>query len=172
MDLGQWIVIGLSVLMVAWFFGASSFNRRREEETIRWIYRGLKIFGQPEPVGQGSRARLSGLEVSKARGPFRKIKVIYRLEKRENPPLWIYQHLQGRRDELEVRAVYKSPGRGQDFPGAIDRFKDCLGPFRSALMDIGGKSESKELLLRFNINMLLKKEAEDFFEALKAADVD
>jgi hypothetical protein len=168
-DLGQWIVIGLSALMAVWFFGASSYNRRREEDIFRWIYRGLKVFGQPEPLGQGSRARLSGLEVSKASDPFRSIKVMYRLERRENPPLWIFEHLQGRRDELEVRAVYKSAGKGQAVENSFDRIKDCLGPFRSALIENGGKREGKELLLRFNLSGLLEKDADNFFEALKAA---
>jgi hypothetical protein len=168
MDLGQWIVIGLSVGMVAWFFGASSYNRQREEKAFRWIYRGLKRHGEPEPLGRaGSRARLPGLEVSTASGPFRKIVVLYRLERRENPPLWIFQHMQGKRDELEVKLVLKQAAKGKNQAEELEKVKSSLGSYRSALLEDGLKSDGRELLIRFNLKGLLGKDAEEFFETLK-----
>ena len=37
MDLGQWIVIGLSVLMGIWFGVGSIYNRRRGVATFHWL---------------------------------------------------------------------------------------------------------------------------------------
>jgi hypothetical protein len=170
MDLGQWIVIGLSVLMVAWFFGIGAYLRQREANIFRWIYRGLKKIGEPGPVETaGRRERLPGLEVSKLSGPFRRIQVNFKLERKENPPLWIFQRLQGNREEVIVRAVFKKVVRENLTEEDRQQIQDALGTYSGALQERGVHNDSREVLLKFKIDDLLEKEAEDFFTTLSNA---
>jgi hypothetical protein len=170
MDLGQLIVIGLSVVMVAWFFGMSTYNRQREEKIFRWIYRSLKKYGEPSPVEQaGKRARIPGLEVSKAKGPFQRIQVNFRLERRENPPLWLFQHLQGLRDELEIRLRLKSTLKNRINGESPEVLKETFGSNSGAFIVQGVKSDGRELLLRFSIKKIPGKQDEDFFDKLISA---
>jgi hypothetical protein len=104
MDTGQVVVIGLCIFFGAWFLGGYVYNRRRGETLLSWIKPGLRQFGEAvehlyPAAGQGK------LTVEKPSPPFRKIVVVYRLETRENLPLWLYNHAKGIRDELLVRAT-------------------------------------------------------------------
>jgi hypothetical protein len=170
MDLGQWIVIGLSVGMLAWIIGGSSLNRQREEKTIRWIYKGLKKYGDPRPVKGGDpRLKRPGIEVLKPSGPFRTIQVNYQLERRENPPLWLFQRIQGKGDELEIRTGLKSGVKGSFKGEDLVGVKEALGAYQKALLEDGVQSEGLNLILRFRLKKIIEKGAEDFFEAVEAA---
>jgi hypothetical protein len=39
MDIGQWTVIVLSALFLAWFLNGTATNRRRGDQILRWVHR-------------------------------------------------------------------------------------------------------------------------------------
>jgi hypothetical protein len=170
-DLGQWIVIGVSVGMLAWYVVASSYNRQFEERTLRWIYKGLKQIGEPRRLrGAAGKGLLPGFEVVKPSGAFRLIQVTYQIERRENPPLWIFQILQGQRDQLEVRARLKPQYEaGVNERDNLVKLEEALAPFQAAIIETVLKSQDPNLIVRVRLQMILKNEPADFFTALKAA---
>ncbi|MBN1148686.1 MAG: hypothetical protein JXA78_15610 [Anaerolineales bacterium] len=109
LDLGQWIVIGLSAFLLAWYFALGSSSRRRGISAYRWLRTGLETLGQvsdPQWIGSpGSGARVS---VAKAAKPFRNVEAIYLLEPREFLPYWLFSRLQGRRDQVIIKAALRS----------------------------------------------------------------
>lgn len=108
MNLGQWIVIGLSALLVVWYFGASMFNRRRGMATYQWLRRGLEQVGDKiEGQWLGSSGTGVKLTIPRAEKPFRKLQTIYVLETREILPYWILTHLSGKRDKLTITATLR-----------------------------------------------------------------
>ena len=109
MDVGQWIVIGLSVLVGGWYAAGYYFNRRRGEQAHDWLRSGLKQWGRLGATRQrGSLAQGARLEVPQASAPFRRLEAAYLLEARENLPLWVFNHLQGKRDEIILKARLRS----------------------------------------------------------------
>jgi hypothetical protein len=170
-DLGQWIVIGVSVGMLAWYIVASSYNRQREERTLRWIYKGLKPLGEPRRIrGASGKGLLPGFEVVKPSGAFRLIQVSYRMERRENPPLWIFQYFQGQRDELEVRARLKPQYEaGVSDQDRLEKLEESLTHFRAAITEIVLQRRDPNLIVRVRLREILIEEAADFFTALEAA---
>ena len=112
MDVGQWIVIGLCVLVGGWYAAGYYFNRHRGEQVHDWLRNGLKQWGRLGATRQrGSLAQGAHLEVTQASTPFRRIEAAYLLEARENLPLWLVNHLQGKRDEIVVKARLRAAPR-------------------------------------------------------------
>jgi len=108
MNLGQWIVIGLCALLVAWYFGASMFNRRRGMATYQWLRRGLEQVGDKiEAQWLGSSSTGAKLVIPRAEKPYRRLESTYLLETREILPYWILTHLRGRRDGLMIKVVLR-----------------------------------------------------------------
>ncbi|MCW5851594.1 MAG: hypothetical protein KIT87_16090 [Anaerolineae bacterium] len=108
MDIGQLIVIGLSIVLLIWYFGASVYNRRRGQTLGRWLQAGLKsLGGQAGYKWIGSSA--SGLQaiVSGALPPWKSAEAIVLLETRELLPLWVFQRLTGRRDQLILKLTLR-----------------------------------------------------------------
>jgi hypothetical protein len=104
-DIGQQIVIGISVFLVVWYIALSSVNRRRGIATYQWLQDGLSRLGKiSESRWIGSASSGARLAIAEAQPPFRKIEVIFLLESREILPLWIFNHLRGKRDELIIKA--------------------------------------------------------------------
>ncbi len=109
LDLGQWVVIGLSAFLFVWYIGANSFNRRRGIVTYRWLYRSLEAVGKiahSEWIGSsGAGARLL---VEKASRPFRQVEALYLLEPREFLPYWVVSRLQGKQDVVVIKFTLRS----------------------------------------------------------------
>jgi hypothetical protein len=109
MDLGQWIVIGLSVVMGVWFGVGSYYNRRRGIATYRWIQSGLKRLGKiSEAAWIGSSGSGARLTVGKAEAPFRRIEIVFLLESREILPLWLFNRARNKQDEMILKAGLRS----------------------------------------------------------------
>lgn len=109
MDIGQWIVIGLSVLMGVWFGAGSFYNRKRGIATYRWLQKGLQSLGKiSEASWIGSSGTGARLVVSSAESPFRRIEVIFLLESREILPLWVFNRIRSKRDEMILKAGLRS----------------------------------------------------------------
>lgn len=105
MDLGQIIVIGLSALLLVWYVGAGTFNRRRGVVTYRWLRRGLETIGEiTESRWLGTSGTGGRFVIARAKKPFRRLEAFYLLETRELLPYWLVSHLRGRRDELIIKA--------------------------------------------------------------------
>jgi hypothetical protein len=125
-NLGQIIVIGLSVTLVLWFAGGTWYNRRRARQFAQWLEAGLDVFGgragKTWIAASGTGLRIA---VDNAQAPFRRLELIARLESRENLPLWLFELAQGKRDQLALRATLHSAARGEmelaPAGGAFDR---------------------------------------------------
>jgi hypothetical protein len=109
MDLGQQIVILLSVFLVIWYLVFSILNRRRGIGMYHWLREGLEKLGKISEAGwigsSGSGARLI---VGKSQAPFKRIEVVFLLQTREVLPLWIFNILRGKHDALILKAALKN----------------------------------------------------------------
>lgn len=104
MSSGDWLVIGLSAVLIAWYIVGYIVNRSRAEHIYRWLRAGLKPWGQltaGERLGTWSAG--GRLAVTKPVSPFRQVDVIFLLEPRENVLFWIFSMLRGKRDTLILR---------------------------------------------------------------------
>lgn len=126
MNLGQWIVIGLCALLLAWYFGASMFNRRRGLATYQWLRRGLEQVGDKiEAQWLGSSSTGAKLVIPRAEKPFRRLEAMYLLETREILPYWILTHLRGRRDEFMIKAVLRKVPKTKVIVSRINQPKNA-----------------------------------------------
>ena len=103
---GEWIVIGLSLIIFLFFIIGNYINNQRSRDVLRWLRRGLATFGEVKssllsaPTTSGIRMKIEPADGS----PLKDILVNLVLERRENLPLWIYQLLRGKRDHLVIMA--------------------------------------------------------------------
>ncbi len=114
MDLGQSIIIGLSVFMGLWYIVGATINRRRGVATFRWLREGMETTGKVTEArwigSSGSGARLT---VGKADRPFQRIEVVFLLDSREILPLWLVNLLRNKRDEMILKANLRSLPSGE-----------------------------------------------------------
>ncbi|MEW6717103.1 MAG: hypothetical protein AB1345_06345 [Chloroflexota bacterium] len=104
-DLGQWIVIGLCIFLLAWYVVAAYLNRKRGILIYRWIRDGLEKIGKLSEVSWiGSSGSGAQIAVKRATAPFQKIEVVFLLESRELLPLWLFNLLRNKRDEMILKA--------------------------------------------------------------------
>lgn len=104
MDLGQRIVIGISILLGVWYFVGAIINRRRGKALSQWIQSGMVYFGKiSEARWIGSSGSGARLLVGKANKPFSLVEVIFLLESREIMPLWIFNRFRGKQDEMIMK---------------------------------------------------------------------
>lgn len=109
LNLGQWVVIVISAILILGYIRGYYYNRQRAEQILAWLEEGLKTFG---PVSSG--AKLPGmatggrLEVKRAAAPLKRVEAVYLLAPRENLLFWIFHLIQGRRDELILWITYQS----------------------------------------------------------------
>lgn len=112
LNTGEWVVIGLSAFLFAWYFFATAANRKKGLAAYRWLRQGLEALGnvsKAEWIGAANMgARLS---VKNARKPLRKVETHYLLEPREFLPYWVFSRLRGRREEMVIKVTLRnSPG--------------------------------------------------------------
>lgn len=113
LDIGQWIVIGLSAFLFVWYLLAGTSNRNQGLITYRWLRKGLGIFGEissAEWIGASNMG--ARFAVKKAKKPFRLVEAHYLLEPREFLPYWLISRLRGKRDEVLVRITLQSAPKG------------------------------------------------------------
>lgn len=109
MDLGQLIVIVLSLILGMWFFLGAVVNRRIGVATFNWLSLGVESLGKlSEAKWIGSSGSGARLVIAKAQAPFQRIELVFLLESREILPLWIFNHLRGKRDEMIIKAGLRS----------------------------------------------------------------
>ena len=113
LNLGQYIVIALSALLLIWYFWANAANRKRGMETYRWLREGLESVGKlsdAEWIGASNMG--ARLTVKKAKQPFRRVETHYLLEPREFPPYWLFSRLRGKREEVVIKVHLRSAPKG------------------------------------------------------------
>jgi hypothetical protein len=109
MNLGEWIIIGLSAFFLVWYIALNIFNRRRGLATYQWLRRGLADVGEiTDAQWLGSSSTGGRFVVARAKKPFLRLEAMYLLETREILPYWIISHLRGRRDEIIIRASLRT----------------------------------------------------------------
>ena len=105
MNTGQIIAIGLSIVLGVWFVVAGVFNRRHGMRVYRWLQQGLSTWGK---VGEarwiGSSGSGARLTIFQGQRPFGRVEALFLLESREIAPLWAFNRLRGKRDEMIVKA--------------------------------------------------------------------
>ena len=104
MNIGQIIVIGLSLTLVLWFLGGTLYNRRRANQIWRWLEPGLEVLGgRVGKVWIGVSGAGLRVAVDNPSAPLRHLECIVALESRENLPLWLFERTRGKRDQLTLR---------------------------------------------------------------------
>jgi hypothetical protein len=123
LNLGQWVVIGISAILILAYIRGFYYNRQRAGRILAWLEEGLKTLG---PVSSGEK--LPGmstggrLEVKRASPPLKRVEAVYLLAPRENPLFWLFHLLQGRRDELILWITYQTkPGQEVEAARPHDR---------------------------------------------------
>lgn len=113
LDLGQWIVIGLSVFLFCWYFIFMIMNRKKGLDIYRWLRQGLDVMGKITTAEWIGASNMGGrLVVKNATKPFHRIEAIYLLEPREFLPYWIFSRLRGKREAVVIKVVFHSPPKG------------------------------------------------------------
>jgi len=105
MNTGQWVVIGLSGFLFAWYLFWNIFNRRRGIATYYWLRRFMERTGEILEAGWlGSSSSGARITVKHGKKPFRQVEATALIENRDILPLWVLHALQGRREECVLRA--------------------------------------------------------------------
>jgi hypothetical protein len=106
---GEWAVIGASAVLGAWFLAGIAANRK----VARDFYALLSLSSDKLSLLPLAWVDLStaGVSIKTARSglPVERMEAVLVLERRENCPLWVFQHLAGKRDSVIVRAALKNP---------------------------------------------------------------
>jgi hypothetical protein len=109
LNLGQWVVIIISSVLILAYIRGFYYNRQRAGQILTWLEEGLKTFG---PLSSGEKlpgmATGGRLEVKRAAPPLKRVEAVYLLAPRENPLFWLFHIFQGRRDELILWITYQS----------------------------------------------------------------
>jgi hypothetical protein len=115
-------IIGLCVFLALWYGGGHLYNRRRGQRLFRWLEAGLDTLNGEVGSGWiGSPAAGARVNITHAAPPFRRMEITLLLENRELLPLWLLDHLRGRRDRLIIRATLRSPRRSEIEIGSARR---------------------------------------------------
>ncbi|MBE3064704.1 MAG: hypothetical protein IMZ69_06765 [Spirochaetes bacterium] len=107
LGLGQWIVIGLSAVLGAWFVAGIAINRRVGRTARDWIASSLDGYTCGEPSWVDLATAAVAMKATRPTLPLERLEAILALERRENLPLWLFQHVAGKRDSLILRATTK-----------------------------------------------------------------
>jgi hypothetical protein len=103
--LGSLLVIGLLAIMLAFAFGTQR-NIQRGNARLAWLQAALPALGRRTTLRWlGSTA--VQLDLVDPAEPFREITILYVLEPRDVPLLWLFARASGRRDVLIFRASLK-----------------------------------------------------------------
>ncbi|MBL7065324.1 MAG: hypothetical protein ISS49_14110 [Anaerolineae bacterium] len=114
MNPGTVAIIGLCVFLALWYGGGYLYNRHRGQRLFRWLETGLDVLGDKREAGWiGSPASGARVNVIHAAPPFRRLEITLLLENREILPLWLFDHLRGKRDWLIIKVTLRSPRRGE-----------------------------------------------------------
>lgn len=104
LGIGEWIVIVISAILLIWFFIGNLLNHQRSQKMLAWMLNAAQSTGKVTsgrmlaPSAEGPRAMIK-IDGS----PIRQIEILLRLLRRENLPLWLYQLIINRKDEVTLK---------------------------------------------------------------------
>jgi hypothetical protein len=112
LGVGEWVVIGFCILLGLVFLWGMIDSRRRSGSIVDWLRHGLKGYASvsdPHWLAPGTfNVRIS----FKQKNVIKELLMVFLLERRENLPLWIFQKLRGKQDEVVLHAnLYRQPER-------------------------------------------------------------
>jgi len=108
------VLVGLGILLVLWYLFASIFNRRRGLAIFHWLRSDLdQLGGEVASRWIGSSGSGARIQVHKANPPFRDLEIVYLLASRELLPLFLFDLLRGKRDQLIVKARLRTSHPGE-----------------------------------------------------------
>lgn len=114
MKLEVWVIGGLSVFLLMWYGIGYWFNLRRGRQIFHQLEEGLDVFGGEREAGWiGSAASGARINITQADLPFRQLELTLLLANRENPFLWVIDHLRGIKDRIIIKATLRSPCPGE-----------------------------------------------------------
>ncbi|NPA06899.1 MAG: hypothetical protein GXO54_05780 [Chloroflexi bacterium] len=101
----RWLLVALSAVLAVGYVWGLWLNRRKSRAAYRWLRQGLRAVWGREPQGAwlGSMATGARLQLRGA-PPFRHLEVAFLLQTRELLPLWLFNRLRGKGDDLVIRA--------------------------------------------------------------------
>jgi hypothetical protein len=130
LGVGEWIAIGLSAVLGIWFLAGIAANRK----TARRIAAGLASALGGYRCGELGWVDLAtagiAIKPDSGRLPVERLEAVLSLERRENCPLWLFQHLAGKRDGIFLRArlgkkpdgeLHLVPGREMALAASLSR---------------------------------------------------
>jgi hypothetical protein len=153
------LVIGLSVLVLAWYFVGQQAMRRRGVELLRWVRQGLPILGDSPKLGWlgGSAFQMT---IERPTAPFKAVSVTVVLAPREIFFLWLVNRLRQRQDLLVVRGdlrqrpklmfeLFRQAGRGGEEAKAMASSAHWpIAPFDTSGLQLAASSPLSQDLLR------------------------
>ena len=165
MDTGQSIAIGLSIFLGVWYVVGAIINRRRGVATYHWLRAGLEQTGKiSEAKWIGSAGSGARLVVGNPGKPFRRIEVVFLLESREIMPLWLFNRIRNKQDEMILKAnlrqvpiqeVESAPSGDRKLKGLLSAPGVNLNPFEAVpapdgfgILRRGGQDEESLTALR------------------------
>lgn len=99
--------------MLVWYVIGMWYNRRQSIRVLNWLREGVvPLGGETQAAWIGTAASGARIVVSRAYPPFRQLEITYLLESRELFPLWLVNLLRGKRDEVTIKALLRSPRQG------------------------------------------------------------
>lgn len=104
------IVIGVSVLLLLWYFVGGQWNRRRSRLFVRGLARGFAGLDPPPKIHWLGTSAFQILTTSPP-APYRRLAIMVVLEPREMLLLWIVGRIRGRRDLLVIKAEFQHDPR-------------------------------------------------------------
>ena len=106
------IFVFVVIVIVGWFALGTHINIRKGHQFLRWLQRGLPLIGEKTTL-RWLGSSVVHLKIEDAREPFRRAEILFVMEPRDVPPVWLFSRLQGRRDLLIVRTELRHPPKLQ-----------------------------------------------------------
>lgn len=114
MGIGEYIVIGISIAIAAWFLIGSYINNQKSQQILSWLVKGASALGKVSaarflaPSRSGVRAMIKFED-----GPVAQVEVVMALVRRENLPLWLFQLITRRKDLLTLNFSSRKTPAGE-----------------------------------------------------------
>lgn len=95
------------IFFVGWYAVGTQYNVRLGSNAMKWLQQGLKLVGERATL-RWLGSSVVELKMAKAKEPFRSAEVLVVMEPRDVPIMWLWGHLQGRRDLIIFRTQLRA----------------------------------------------------------------
>lgn len=132
-----------------------------------WLREGLQKLGAIDEASWiGSSGSGARLVIAKAEKPFQRIETVYLLESREILPLWIFNRMRGKRDEIILKATLRgAPGLEVEVARTSDRqFRELIDKEQNKPYSIAPSAEAFMIAERGHPDEAWMERLGDFLE--------